>query len=217
MRHAAGIALALALLGGGEAHAHPHIWIQVESTVVTEGDAVAAIRHRWTFDPLFSAFEIEGLDANGDGLLEREELRSLADRYGRTLPPWSFFTEVRTTDGTERRLDARGLDLTHVDGRLVLELDLAFDRPVPLGMFDQIRVHDRSFFISLAYPNGGPAVRLEGAAGCTPLLHRPGQLDPLVLARLDAVPADVRELPPDLAAKVRDAANRIELDCSKAD
>ncbi|MFW5723425.1 MAG: DUF1007 family protein, partial [Halochromatium sp.] len=145
--------MALALLVAGEARAHPHIWIEVESTLVAEAGAMTAVRHRWTFDALFSAFEVEGLDADGSGTLDPDELRGLAERYRQSLPPWSFFTEVRAEDGLERHLVVQDLDLAHANGRLVLDLDLAIEPPVPLDARARVRVHDRTFFVSLAYPS----------------------------------------------------------------
>jgi nickel/cobalt transporter (NicO) family protein len=190
--------------------AHPHIWIEVRTTVVGDGERLVGLRHAWTFDPMFSSWEVQGMDANGDGRYDRAELAPLAARYAETLPPWGFFTEVRSRDGLEHALVGRELVADYDDGRMTLHLDLVLAEALPLADLEQVRVHDRTFFVALSYPAGG--ITADGMA-CAVFHHPPGQLDPALLARLDAIPADRRELPPELAERVRDAAHRIEVDC----
>ncbi len=49
--------------------AHPHEWVDVASEVLFDAHGrIAAIRHHWRFDEAFSAFALQGLDSNGDGL-----------------------------------------------------------------------------------------------------------------------------------------------------
>ncbi len=203
----------LTLLLATPATAHPHVWIQARSTVVVDDAAVVAVRHSWTFDRLFSAHAVADLLPGPDGAWSQADLQPLADLYAETLPPWRFFTELRAEVDPAPTLAARPMWLEHDGQRLTLHLDLDVTPPVPVAAFDQLRVHDRTYYVSIAYA-GADAVELVGAPGCSLYLHPPGQLDPALTARLAAVPADVRELPPELAARVRDAATRLELDCT---
>ena len=60
-----------ALLVASPAIAHPHIFIDAEVAVVFDGNgAVAGLRHAWTFDTAFSAWMVQGLDTNGDGIID---------------------------------------------------------------------------------------------------------------------------------------------------
>src|SRR5438477_757487 len=58
-------ALAGLLLAGGGARAHPHVWVTMKSEVVYAPDgSVTGVRHAWTFDDMFSAFAVQGLEDN---------------------------------------------------------------------------------------------------------------------------------------------------------
>ncbi|TVQ41542.1 MAG: DUF1007 family protein [Geminicoccaceae bacterium] len=194
------------------AEAHPHVWIEARSTLVVEAESLVGVRHSWTFDRLFSLQATADLVADAEGRFDAQALQPLADLYAETLPPWGFFTEVRATDAAAPQLRARPMRLEHDGQRLTLHLDLDLEPPLPLAAFDQVRVHDRTFYVSISYPAVDGA-RLQSETDCTLYLHRPGQLDPALVEALAAVPASVRELPPELAGRVRDAAHRIELAC----
>ena len=89
---------ALATLTTDEARAHPHVWVSVESTVLVEQGSVIGFRHRWSFDELYSAMAIEGLDTNKDGVYSREELAELAQVNIDGLKDFGFFTVVKLGD-----------------------------------------------------------------------------------------------------------------------
>jgi ABC-type uncharacterized transport system substrate-binding protein len=59
----------------GPAHAHPHVWVTMEMDVeLGDNKETISFRHKWTFDEAYTAFAVEGLDTNGDGLYSEEEL-----------------------------------------------------------------------------------------------------------------------------------------------
>ena len=91
-------AAALGTLTTDEARAHPHVWVSVESTVLVEQGSVIGFRHRWSFDELYSAMAIEGLDTNKDGVYSREELAELAQVNIDGLKDFGFFTVVKLGD-----------------------------------------------------------------------------------------------------------------------
>ncbi len=58
-------ALAGLLLASGGARAHPHVWIIMKSEIVYAPDgSITGVRHAWTFDDMFSAFAVQGLEDN---------------------------------------------------------------------------------------------------------------------------------------------------------
>lgn len=77
------------------AQAHPHVWVSVETTVVFDKGAIVGLRHKWTFDELYTAMAIEGLDKNNDGVYSREELAELAKVNVESLKEFDYFTVVR--------------------------------------------------------------------------------------------------------------------------
>ena len=79
----------------GPATAHPHVWISVATTVVYGNGAVTALRHRWTFDEIYTAMAIQGLDANNDGAYDRAELAELAKVNVHGLKEFGYFTTAK--------------------------------------------------------------------------------------------------------------------------
>src|SRR5688572_365562 len=64
----------------GKADAHPHVWVMVETEIQTDGAKnVTGFRHKWTFDEFYSSFATQGLDVNGDGQFQPEELKELTE------------------------------------------------------------------------------------------------------------------------------------------
>ena len=56
-------ALAAVLATASTAAAHPHVYVTIVSELVYNPDGtVKAIRHAWTFDDMFSAFAIRGIE-----------------------------------------------------------------------------------------------------------------------------------------------------------
>src|ERR1700745_102818 len=69
----------LAVLVTRPANAHPHVWVTFHSEVVYASKGVmAAVRHIWTFDDMYSAFALQGIAHAKKGEYTRTELTSLA-------------------------------------------------------------------------------------------------------------------------------------------
>lgn len=80
------------------ARAHPHVWVSVETTVIYDKQTVTGLRQRWLFDELYSAMAAQGLDANGDGILDRGELAELANTNVEGLKEFGYFTFAKLGD-----------------------------------------------------------------------------------------------------------------------
>ena len=91
----AALAASLAMACAQPAAAHPHVWVSVETTLIVEQGSVVGVRHRWTFDELYTAMAIHGLDTNKDGIYSREELAELAQVNIDGLKQVGFFTFAR--------------------------------------------------------------------------------------------------------------------------
>jgi ABC-type uncharacterized transport system substrate-binding protein len=72
-------AFAVVATSGATAFAHPHVWVTVRADLVFAPDgAVLGVRHASTFDDMFSAFALQGIEAKKKGEFTREELAPLA-------------------------------------------------------------------------------------------------------------------------------------------
>lgn len=88
--------LAFAMAAGlaAPAAAHPHVWVEVKTEIVYANGSFTGIRQVWTFDELYTAQAIEGLDANKDGRLDRVELDELAKVNMEGLKEFGYFTHA---------------------------------------------------------------------------------------------------------------------------
>lgn len=89
---ALGCALMLGAMASQPVHAHPHVWVTVQTTVLVEQGSVIGFRHRWSFDEMYTAMAIQGLDTNKDGTYSREELAELTQVNMDGLKDFNFFT-----------------------------------------------------------------------------------------------------------------------------
>ena len=133
-----GRAALVALVGGiaavTGAGAHPHVFVDARGVIeIDEAGRLAAIRHQWTFDEFFSAYAVEGLDANGDGTYSREELADLAEINVVSLEDFGFFTFAGPEGEAVRVGRPRDYWLDMADGLLTLNYTLPLAQPVPLG------------------------------------------------------------------------------------
>jgi ABC-type uncharacterized transport system substrate-binding protein len=147
-----------------QASAHPHVWITVETTVLYENGAFAGLRHRWTFDEFYSAMEVEGLDKNNDGKLDREELAELANFYVSGLKEYSYFT-FPTVAGQKVTLgEPKDIWLEHKDNVLSLNFTLPFANPVsPTARGFAFSVYDPSYYIALTIDKPDSVRLADGA------------------------------------------------------
>jgi ABC-type uncharacterized transport system substrate-binding protein len=164
--------LALALSATGfspSARAHPHVWVNVETTVVYENGAVNGLLHKWSFDDMYTAMAIQGLDANGDGTYSREELAELAKVNIDGLKEFGYFTVAKLGDKVVKTKDPADYHLEYKDSVLSLYFKLPFEQPVLADAPNfNFSVFDESFFIAFDFAKENPVKLSEGApAGCT--------------------------------------------------
>jgi len=168
----------LVLQTAAPAGAHPHVWVEASAEIVfSEHGRIAAIRHKWRFDELYSTMAIQGQDANGDGTWSREELASLAELNVTTLSDYGFFTFLDTEMVKATFKDAADYWLTYEDGRLTLNFTLPLEIPFdPMSEGVEFTVYDESYFVSFTFTSID-AVRLTGdrAPDCATELNTPDE------------------------------------------
>jgi len=157
----------------GRAEAHPHVWVTMKSEVVYAPDGSATgVRHAWTFDDMFSAFAVQGLESKKKGVYTREELAPLAEVNVTSLKEFEFFTQAKA-DGKKAALtDPVDYYLDYKDNMLTLNFTLPFKNPVKAKRL-QLDIYDPSYFVDFSLDEKDP-VALKGApAGCKFAVARP--------------------------------------------
>jgi ABC-type uncharacterized transport system substrate-binding protein len=174
MRALAGLLFAAALaLAAGAAEAHPHVWITATSELLYAPDgSITGVRHAWTFDDMFSAYAVQGLEGKTKGAYSRDELAPLAQTNVESLKEYAYFTFAKADGKKERFQEPVDYFLDYKDAVLSLHFTLPLKNPVKPKQL-VLEVFDRSFFIDFQMAKEDP-VRLVGApAGCQMKLERP--------------------------------------------
>src|SRR5262249_20618377 len=114
------LALLLPLLfGATAAGAHPHVWITSVSGLLYAPDGtLTGVRHAWTFDEMFAAYALQGIETKKKGVYTREELAPLAQTNAESLKEFAYFTFARADGKKERFEDPIDYYLDYTDGRL---------------------------------------------------------------------------------------------------
>ena len=157
------------------AYAHPHVFVGVETTILYKDGKISGLEHKWTFDDLYSADAIQGLDKNGDGTYSREELAELAKVNMDGLKEVNYFTTVRQGEAVLKLAAPIDPWLEHKDGILSLHFVLPLAEPVSAEAADvSFAVYDETFYIYLDYADAKAVKLSEGApANCKALLVEP--------------------------------------------
>ncbi len=160
-------------LGAGAARAHPHVWITATSELIYAPDgSITAVRHAWTFDDMFSAYALQGMETKVKGVYSREELAPLAQTNVESLKEFAFFTFARADGRKEKFEEPVDYYLEYRNDLLTLHFTLPMKTPVKSKEL-VLEVFDREFFIDFKYADADP-VRLVGApAGCRMQFERP--------------------------------------------
>jgi ABC-type uncharacterized transport system substrate-binding protein len=204
----AGVAMAV------PAHAHPHVLVDAKSEILFDAQGrMSAVRHAWQFDEAFSSYAMQGLDANNDGQISEDELKPLAKVNVDSLKEYDFFTyltvdgkDIKFTPPTEYWLELRG-------DRLTLFYSLPLEKPTKVGKKTTLEVYDPEYFVAFTFVKDDPIAVIDAPAGCSAVYHPPTGVDDQTMAMLGAIPADQRQLPPELAGAADDLANVVTVAC----
>ncbi len=164
-----GVALAV-LLTASPAQAHPHVWVTVQTKVMfNDAGAITGFRHKWVFDEYYTAFALQGMDANGDGEYSAKELEPLARTNIESLGDFDYFTFAELGEEKLPRNDPVDYELVYDGTLLTLNFTLPLAEPVPAEKAGQFSfsVYDPTFFVSFSLAKDTP-VTLAGnvPAGC---------------------------------------------------
>lgn len=202
------------------AQAHPHIFIDARAVIVfNDAGEISAIKNVWTFDEAYSAWAVQGLDTNHDGVITEKEAQPLADDNMKGLADYSFYTFINEQgiDGQSFKLHAGLNPRMDYDGhRQTLTFTALLDHPYRIKDTAAVAINDPEYYVAITFKDKG-AVALENAPkGCSFSMQPPRQMNPTIAEQLYELPADVTVLPPDLAAAVKGVQGEILVHCPAA-
>jgi ABC-type uncharacterized transport system substrate-binding protein len=167
-------ALALVFLfGASAANAHPHVWITSTSELIYAPDGtLTGIRHAWTFDEMFAAYALQGIETKTKGSYSRDELAPLAQTNVESLKEYAYFTFAKADGKKEKFNEPVDYFLEYKDNALTLHFTLPLKVPFKAKAL-AVEVFDPTIFIDFTFAEKDP-VRLVGAPeGCQLKFQRP--------------------------------------------
>ena len=169
---------ALAVSGFAQhAVAHPHVYVTAQTTVnITQG-AITSFDHVWTFDEMYTAMAVEGLDKNNDKKFDREELAELAKLNVEGLKEFKYFTQAMLG---QTELDLKDPQpgeywLEHKDGILSMHFRVGLEKPVLTDAANfSVTLSDPSFFIAITLAEKDPVkLNAEAPKNCKAIIAAP--------------------------------------------
>ena len=186
------IALAGLLIAAGAASAHPHVWVTMKSAVVYGPDgSITGVRHAWTFDDMYSAFAVQGLESKKKGEFTTEELKPLAQVNVESLKEYDFFTYAKANGKNVTFAEPVDYSLEFNPKDTVLTLHFVLPLKAPLkAKALELEVFDPSYFVDFALAEKDP-VRLEKAPdGCQVGVAKPQEMTKEMAQKLAEIPPD---------------------------
>ena len=185
-------ALAGLLLAGGAVSAHPHVWVTMKSAVVYGPDgAITGVRHAWTFDDMYSAFAVQGLESKTKGEFTTEELKPLAQVNVESLKEYDFFTFAKANGKNVAFVDPVDyhLDFNAKDSVLTLHFILPLKAPLKTKALE-LDVFDPSYFVDFALAEKDPVTLEQAPSGCQLKLDKPQEMTAEMARKLAEIPPD---------------------------
>ena len=76
-------------------HTHPHVFIEQRMEVRFDAKGLAGFKVFWTFDDMFSVMIAEDFDADKDGALNAQEVRTVKEKAFAYIAPHNYYIHVK--------------------------------------------------------------------------------------------------------------------------
>jgi ABC-type uncharacterized transport system substrate-binding protein len=76
--------------------AHPHTFIDVYPKVIIKDDLIKQIDFVWKMDEMTSSMLIMEFDQNGNGKIDKSEMKYINDNYFLPLGDYDFYTHIKS-------------------------------------------------------------------------------------------------------------------------
>jgi ABC-type uncharacterized transport system substrate-binding protein len=163
----------LITLGANPARAHPHVLVTATSELLYAPDgSITGVRHAWTFDDMFSAYAVQGIETKVKGEYSREELGPLAQTNVESLKEFGFFTFAKADGRKQKFEEPVDYYLDYKDSLLVLHFTLPLKTPVKPKQL-ALEVFDPEYFIAFTYADKDPVQLVGAPAACHITFQRP--------------------------------------------
>jgi ABC-type uncharacterized transport system substrate-binding protein len=165
------------LLWSLAARAHPHVVVAVSSDVIFEDGKVAAIRHHWTFDDMYSAFVTANLGKDGKDPTTAE-LQPVAQTNVESLKEFDFFTVPKMNGKKAGFGDAKDYSMTFdsKEKTATLHFTLPLAEAIAPRTF-VFQIYDPSYFVAFSFEKGDPVKLIGAPQGCSLSVSKPKALD----------------------------------------
>lgn len=157
------------------AHPHEFVTMRIVAQFDQAGRAVGLL-YNWTFDPFFTAYAVEGQDANKNGQAEQAELDALLREILGNIASIDYFTKFAEAGVKPKFKPALPLAAEMDDqNQLVITFDVPFAEPVDLTK-EPLRyaIYDEEFYIAMTHdPDADPVELVNAPSSCKYDLEEP--------------------------------------------
>lgn len=210
----AGLAALLTMLAATPALAHPHIFIEARAAITfNDAGEVVSVHNSWTFDEAYSAWSVQGLDTDLDGVVSREELQPLADDNMQGLSEYAYYTFAGEGPDTLDFAFGSTPSITYEGGRATLDFDVALRAPHAIRAALELAINDPEYYVAITFAGPEAVTLVNAPAHCSVRLEEPRTMPDDLAAELYALPPDVTRLPPALEAALRGVQGAIVIAC----
>lgn len=208
------IATLMLIVASQSAWAHPHLFVDAQAHIRFDAEGRATSLHNvWTFDEGYSAFAIEGLDANLDGNVTRSEMQSLADDNVAGLAEYGYYSSAGMGDVNIPFVNGRNAAFDNADGHVTLSFDIDFAAPLVLTDTLQLGISDPQYYVAIQFADREAVGLIDAPDGCGVELEPAHPMPDDVAAQLYSLPGDVTKLPSELERALRGVQGAILVDC----
>lgn len=182
--------------------------------IVIEDNSVAALRHVWRFDELFSATVLTEFDQNADNALDASELEEVGRVILNSTSEFGFFQSVQRNGQKVSMMPPPVIRTDLKDGQLLVFFESRSMPPLPLTGKLSFGVFDPTFYRAIDFQNDSDMVSANLPDQCRREVVRPDP-DKLIeenAAKLDEFFYETT----DVTDPSGIFATRLELNCEKA-